>query len=275
MPTTTAVTCHTRSLTRGSDGGADGGPVYPEVAMTRATIASASVAEIPLIFGSTPMNVFFACRDPVLNPFREKLFLTGSDYASALSVKGAYLSRYKLACQRYYGKKGEAPDEFLQNLFDKGREMEPRALALWNRLHQDKYIAVASGMLLDVERPDLFGATPDGLVFDKKTKELIGVLELKHRLVATKLSVNKEDIPPKYVMQMIGQLMCLPSWVRRWFYLEVGADIQTFYYHEGEFGIDVRDQIRARLLEFKDLVDSHTIDTFPKRNTSFDWASLL
>lgn len=146
-----------------------------------------------------------------------------------------------------------------------GQEMEPKAFALWNRLHKGQYIATRSGLLLDRVYPEVFGATPDGLVFDYHTKDLIGTLELKFRAQA-KLCSTKSEIPQKYMMQMLGQLCCLS--VNRWFYLEIDPNGRHFE-AEGEFTEEQKQELREDLMRYKSLVEAHTKETFPKRCTKY------
>lgn len=252
-----AVGCQTLSKVL-STGAAAG--VLPET-MAASEAACSAVSSVPDMWG-TPLNVFaYRGRDSSNNPYREKLWLTGSDYPNALNAKDAYITRYPFTCTKYYGQPGKPPSEFLQRLLKAGNEMEPKAFALWNRLHRGQYIAIRSGLLLDQVYPHLFGATPDGLVFDWNTKEMLGTLELKYRPQA-KLSSTKEEIPQKYLIQMIGQLMCLP--VFRWFYLEMGPTGEYFK-EEGTITQETKDMIREDLVRYKLLVTTNDADTFPQR----------
>lgn len=263
MNVSTALPCHT--IGQGLLGSASrlARGTLPEICAAKRL---ASAGDIPVVdMWGTPIDVFAYRSDVSENPFRQRLFLTASDYPNALSAKGAYESRYKFACQRYYGQPARPPNEFLQNLLSEGRRVEPLAFALWNRLHRGRYVALRSGLLLDQECPDLFGATPDGLVFDSQTKTLVGTLELKYRPQA-KLSSERSLIPQKYFLQMIGQLMCLP--VYRWFYLELGPAGECFHY-TGLITEEIKRDVRADLLAFKSLVAEKNIDTFPKRSKTY------
>lgn len=208
------------------------------------------------------MKVFSYQSDVSENPFRKRLFLTSSDYQNALSAKGAYKSRYKFTCQRYYGQQAKPPDEFLKRLLSEGKRVEPLAFNLWNRLHKGRFVALRSGLLLDQECPELLGASPDGLVFDSQTHQLVGTLELKYRPQA-KLSSERSLIPQKYFLQMIGQLMCLP--VHRWFYLEVGPHGEYFHY-DGFITEQIKRDVRRDLLAYHELVKKNNSDTFPKKS---------
>lgn len=214
------------------------------------------------MFGSkTPLDVFFPNSDPEQNPHRKKLWLTSSDYPNAIGIKGAYESRFAFTKHRFYGAERPPPNEYMQALLDAGHRAEPLALRLWNRLFDGRYFAVTSGLLLDMQRPDLFGATPDGLVFDSRTFRLIGTLEIKHPQ-KRKLAHTPEEIPQRYLMQILGQLMCVP--VNRFFYLDYKTDTE-FTSWEGEIDPDMKDACRALLLAYKDLVESHDAETFPRR----------
>lgn len=219
------------------------------------------------IFG-TPIEVFAYSpenSDPLNNPFRKKLVLTASDYPNALGVKGAYQSRYKFTCQRFYGETPSPRGEFLDNLLEMGRKMEPVIFNRWNLQNRSRFIATRSGLLLDQVHPETFGATPDGLVWDVNTHDLVGTLEIKYRPSA-KSSLRKEDIPQKYKMQMLGQLMCLP--VHRWFYIEMDSTGQTRSY-EGYFTQQQKDDLRRDLIEYLYTANTYNSQTFPRRCKSY------
>jgi hypothetical protein len=260
MPTTTDVARQIVSPTPSGTIGS-GADTRPDSCAAKA-LACSSEMPMPLMFGSrTPLNVYLPNSDPEQNPHRKKLWLTSSDYPNALGVKGSYESRLAFTKHRFYGVAKPAPNDYLQGLLDTGKRMEPLALRLWNRLFNGRYFAVTSGLLLDMQRPDLFGATPDGLVFDSSTLRLIATLEIKNPQ-KRELAMSPEKIPQRYLMQILGQLMCVP--VNRFFYLEYRSDTE-FTSWEGEIDPDMKDACRTLLLAYKDLVDSHDIDSFPKR----------
>lgn len=260
MAVTTATPCQMASPEPSGISGV-GASTRPEICAASAAACS-DVMPLKLMFGSkTPLEVFFPNSDPEHNPHRKKLWLTSSDYPNAVGVEGAYESRFAFTKHRFYGVERPTPNEYLQQLLDTGKRMEPLALRLWNRLFDGRYFAVTSGLLLDMQRPDLFGATPDGLVFDCLTLRLIGTLEIKNPQ-RRELATVPEKIPPRYLMQILGQLMCVP--VNRFFYMEYRSDTE-FTSWEGEIDPDMKDACRTLLLAYKDMVDSHDIDTFPRR----------
>ncbi len=261
----TATPCHMASPVPEGISGV-GGCTLPEISAARAAACS-NVMPPALMFGSsTPLGVYLPNSDPEHNPHRKKLWLTSSDYPNALGVRGAYESRFAFTKHRFYGIERPTPNEYLQGLLDTGKRMEPLALRLWNRLFDGRYFAVTSGLLLDMSHPELFGATPDGLVFDCGTLRLIGTLEIKNPQ-KRKLAHTPEEIPQRYLMQILGQLMCVP--VNRFFYLEYKSDTE-FTSWEGEIDPDLKDACRTLLLAYKELVDSHDIETFPRRTKQIE-----
>ena len=264
----TADVCQTLSMT---ESGAAGAETLPDTAAAIWAACSGEMdiranAMTPTLFG-TPLSVYFSGRTPETNPVRKLLYLTSSAYPDALNVKGCYSgSRAKFARVKYYGEKPPAPDPFGQQLMDDGRRMEPFIFDLWQQLHPH-LIAVPSGLLLDQLRPDLFGGTPDGLVFDRYTYELVGTLELKYRPIAKQLSTDVSLIPDKYWIQMVGQLMCLP--VHRWFYMEYRDD-DTYYHYTDTITEGTKTTLRSDLLAFVELVKGSTLDSFPKRCRRYD-----
>ncbi len=260
---TTALTCHTLASISVVGSGFAAAAAAPPPPETFCTMAATCASDNLDIFG-TPLSVFSFTpenSDPLNNPFREKLTLTASDYPNALGVKGAYQSRYKFTCQRFYGETRSQPGEFLDNLMYMGRKMEPVIFELWNKTNRDRFIATRSGLLLDQVHPELFGATPDGLVWDSKTHELVGTLEIKYRPSATS-SLGKDQIPQKYKMQMLGQLMCLP--VYHWFYIEMDGT-GTARSYDGYFTEEDKTSLRADLLDYLQLARSNNRTTFPRR----------
>lgn len=262
MPTTSAVPCQMPSpVPLGiSETGAG---VRPEIC---AAIADACSNDIPplLMFDSkTPLDVFFSNSNPEHNTHRKNLWLTSSDYANAIGIKGSYESRFAFTMHRLRVTAKPPPNDFLQRLLSTGRRMEPHALRLWNRLYRGCYIAVPSGLLLDMQHPELFGATPDGLVFNSSTFRLVGVLEIKNPQ-KRELARVPEKIPARYLIQILGQLMCVP--VQRFFYIEYQSDT-SFTAWEGEVTDEMKDWCRTLLLEYKALVKKHkkTPETFPKK----------
>lgn len=262
-----ARACHTWSKTSELASGV--GALRPEMTAAKAAACSGVIdADIdPVLFGTTPISVFVSGRNPTSNRFREKLKLTASDYASALGVKGAYQSRYRLAQERFYGRQPAPPSEFISNLMSEGNRMEPYILNRW-RARYPNYIALPSGLLLDEVYPDKFGATPDALVFDRQTMTLVGVLELKYRPMAKELSTSQGLIPPKYYIQMVGQLMCLPG-VYRWFYMEHRDDEHEYSYTD-LITENTKQTVREDLLLFLRMAETCTEATFPKRCPAWD-----
>lgn len=267
---TTALTCHTlvHTVSTGTTGGAILEASPPAM---RDAIAYASLDDM-FIFG-TPMRVFFGNRDPVKNPERENLFLTASNYATVLGVRDAYESRYAYTCKKFFGRVAPPLSDFQRNMFSEGSRMEEHALKLWNDKHKGRYVAKSSGMLLDEACPELFGGTPDALVFDWDTLELVGTLEIKYRAWTKTPSRARRLIPQRYLMQMIGQLMAMP-FVYRWFYMEYITDSEYYAYH-GRITESDKIAVRTELLKYKELVmEKDSEDKFPKKfpkNEKYDW----
>lgn len=260
MPTTTAAPLQSVSPVPSDISGVDG-LTRPDATAATAAACSYDMPPALMFGGTTPIGVFLPDSNPEHNPHRKKLWLTSSDYPNALGVRGAYMSRFAFTKHRFYGVEKPEPNDFQKQLMAAGNKMEPLALRLWNRLFSGRYFAVTSGLLLDLQRPDLLGATPDGLVFDSSTLRLIGTLEIKHPQ-KRKLAHTPEEIPQRYLMQILGQLMCVP--VNRFFYLEYKSDTE-FTSWEGEIDPDMKDACRTLLLDYHQLVTSHTLETFPPR----------
>lgn len=255
--------------------GAGGGATSPTACLAMAAAAATcsggkeekasdiSITEGPFMYiaPTTPVKVFMChTKDISENPYRRKVSVSASELPSALGIPGAYQSRAGYSRVRFYGEPVNPPDAFVQHLMAQGRKMEPILFNRFRREMADKYWVTKSGFLLDSKMPTAFGATPDGLVWDRRSGRFMGVLEIKYRDRAC-LSVEKGMIPLKYLVQIAGQLMCTVS--NRFWYMEGKEDRVSIF--EGEVERELLTKIRHWLLDYLELVNNNTIDTFPKR----------
>jgi len=93
--------------------------------------------------------------------------------------------------------------------------------------------------------------------------KLLGVLEVKCPRDRA-LAEIPDRIPGRYLYQILGQLMCLKDCHRFW-YFEYKSDC-SFSAWEGRVTDEMKNDCRRQLLQFKDLIDYNTADTFPKRS---------
>lgn len=272
MPPVTATACQMLSPVPSGRRGVGWG-TRPEMEAASVDACSSVMPEYPgadaMFTETTPLSVFmYPSRDAGNNPHRKKLWLTSSNYADALNIYGAYSSsRYAFTLEKYYHAKPPAPpNEFLNGLLEHGRRTEPIALRRWRNLYSSRYTLTGSGLLLDTCHPDLFGATPDGLVFDTASSRLLGVLEVKCPRDRS-LAVTPDRVKGSYLYQILGQLMCLKDCYRFW-YFEYKSDTE-FVAWEGVVTEELKQECRHRLMQYKDLVTYNTAESFPKRATKF------
>lgn len=211
---------------------------------------------------NTPLRLYLARQgSSVWSKLRENR-LTSSDYAAALGVRGAYRSRYRLAVEKFYDPKSRRkPNAFVEEAMKHGKVMEKHAFAAFND-HQNKYLAVNCGFLCDFHNTRL-GATPDGLVYSRDGKDLLGALEIKCPFSRQPYE-HVCEIKGQYMMQMMGQVMCLPAWCNTSFFFDYASD-NNYRLHVIEFDLQRQHTMREKLLEFLDMIDEHNEDTFPKR----------
>lgn len=263
----------------GENSGGAGGAILPEAlpAISRAAAICASLG-IPAdptletgprlaIAPGTPVKVFYVSNKEVSeNPYRQKVAVSASSLASALGVPGAYQSRYAYTCTRFYGVEPAKPDAFVENMMAQGRKYESVIFKMLQHSVRKNHYVTSSGFMFDTVYPNLFGASPDGLLWRTKDGCFDGVVEIKYRDRASR-SVSPEQIPLKYLIQIAGQLMCTIS--NKFCYVEgkyegPGAGIRCSIFC-GTVDRRLLEELRAMLIDYLELVAKHNKDTFPRR----------
>jgi len=143
---------------------------------------------------------------------RNMYYVTGSEMASAIGIS-PYLSRAKLYDMKK--RKLETPDEinnqsdhseFAINMMNWGKDNESVALELF-RTYMDPIYSLEETSLWEIEAP-YYAATPDGLIRDKRTDELVGCVEVKcpwkKKIYAEVLAGT---VPLYHYTQMIAQMV--------------------------------------------------------------------